>query len=108
MYKAKEEAKVFSADNDYMYLTYQAQAFDSENVEFEYEQEDALDLCDYEIEDDGSNWGEGYWADIVHTRTGDILAVVADGEWGQPSTEYLAVIELEELSALSNEPGVII
>lgn len=92
-YEKKEGAEVFNADSTYMQQYYGARACDSSNVTFESEQDEALDLLNYDVEKDG--WGEEYWADIVTIdATGARIAVIADGAWGQPSTYYLAVLEL--------------
>jgi hypothetical protein len=89
--RIQKKGAIFNADAHYMRVTYGAQAFDS--AEFHYEPEEALDVLGWDVTENG--FDDEYWADIVTTRKGKTLAVIADGAWGQPSTYYHAVLEVE-------------
>ena len=91
-YTPTKNSKIFHADSTYMQSEYGAQMGDLD-VEFDNEQDEALEILDWDQEKDG--WSDEFWADIVTTRDGRLLAVVADDAWGQPGTYYHAVLEIQ-------------
>lgn len=93
MLLTKDNATVFTANSDYMQQTYgidPSVPFCSDGDNFE-----ACLLTGWENEAFFEE-NTDRWADIIRIE-GYILAIVADGQLGQPSTYYNAVIELEEI-----------
>ena len=87
----EKKGEIFNADATYMIEEYRA-SLNSEPEKLFF-QDEALDILGWDTDQDG--WGDEFWADIVISRSGNLLAIVAEGEWGQPSTYYHAVCELQ-------------
>lgn len=79
----KDNAEIFHANADYMADEYGIRV--GQEIELACDQLEATLKTNWNNEDWFEERSER-WADIVTLPNGIILAVVADGEWGQPST----------------------